>query len=127
MVGKIVIAAAAIAVAALLLVDIAGRANTNKLEAQGPRIDPFKLMLDAKDLPIEEWRYAKAVQEHRRSWFVTPLSRERGAKDPLSGAPLSREGGATGGGRGRALSSRPRRRAACKALMHGPRQRALRV
>jgi hypothetical protein len=56
MVGKIVIAAAAIAVAALLLVDIAGGANTNKLEAQGPRIDPFKLMLDAKDLPIEDWR-----------------------------------------------------------------------
>jgi len=32
----------------------AGWANTNKLEAQGPRIDPFKLMLDAKDLPIED-------------------------------------------------------------------------
>jgi hypothetical protein len=54
MVGKIVMVAAAIAVAALLLVDIAGWANTNKLEAQGPRIDPLKLMLDAKDLPIEE-------------------------------------------------------------------------
>ena len=54
MVGKIVIAAAPIAVAALLLVDVAGGANTSKLEAQGPRIDPFKLMLDAKDLPIEE-------------------------------------------------------------------------
>jgi len=54
MVGKLVIAAAAIAVAVLLLVDIAGWANTNKLEAQGPRIDPFKLMLDAKDLPMEE-------------------------------------------------------------------------
>ena len=54
MVGKIAIAAAASVVAALLLVNIAGWANPNKLEAQGPRIDPFKLMLDAKDLPIEE-------------------------------------------------------------------------
>jgi hypothetical protein len=54
LVGKIVIAAAAIVAVALLLVDIMGRANTSKLEAQGPRIDPFKLMLDAKDLPIEE-------------------------------------------------------------------------
>ena len=43
MVGKIAIAAAAIVIAALLLVNIAGWANPNKLEAQGPRIDPFKL------------------------------------------------------------------------------------
>ena len=48
---------AAIAVAALLLVGIAGWANTNAntnnlaLEAQGPRIDPLQIMMNAKNLP----------------------------------------------------------------------------
>ena len=49
---------AAIAVAALLLLGIAGWGNTNastkNLEASGPRIDPFQIMLDAKDLPTQE-------------------------------------------------------------------------
>jgi hypothetical protein len=50
---------AGIAVAAMLLVGIAGWANTNNLslalEAQGPRIDPLQMMREVKDLPIEEW------------------------------------------------------------------------
>jgi len=49
---------AAIAVAALLLLGIAGWANTNAnttdLEAPGPRIDPFQMMLNAKNLPAQE-------------------------------------------------------------------------
>jgi hypothetical protein len=49
---------AAIAVAALLLLGIAGwgntNANTKNLEAQGPRIDPFQIMLNAKNLPTQE-------------------------------------------------------------------------
>jgi hypothetical protein len=49
---------AAIAVAALLLLGIAGWGNTNastkNLEAAGPRIDPFQIMLNAKDLPTQE-------------------------------------------------------------------------
>ena len=49
---------AAIAVAALLLLGIAGWANTNAnttdLEAPGPRIDPFQMMLNAKNLPTQE-------------------------------------------------------------------------
>ena len=49
---------AAIAVAALLLLGIAGLANTNanttNLEAPGPRIDPFQMMLNAKNLPTQE-------------------------------------------------------------------------
>ena len=49
---------AAIAVAALLLLGIAGWANTNanttNLEASGPRIDPFQIMLNAKNLPSQE-------------------------------------------------------------------------
>ena len=48
---------AAIAVAALLLLGIAGwgntNANTKNLEA-GPRIDPFQMMLNAKNLPTQE-------------------------------------------------------------------------
>jgi len=43
---------AAIAVAVLLLLGIAGWGNTNastkNLEASGPRIDPFQIMLNAK-------------------------------------------------------------------------------
>jgi len=50
---------AGIAVAAMLLVGIAGWANTNNLslalKAQGPRIDPLQMMREVKDLPIEEW------------------------------------------------------------------------
>jgi hypothetical protein len=50
---------AAIAVAALLLLGIAGWANTNastkNLEAAGPRIDPFEIMLNAKNLPTQEF------------------------------------------------------------------------
>ena len=49
---------AAIAVAVLLLLGIAGWGNTNastkNLEASGPRIDPFQIMLNAKDLPAQE-------------------------------------------------------------------------
>jgi hypothetical protein len=49
---------AAIAVAALLLLGIAGwgntNANTKTLEAPGPRIDPFQMMLNAKNLPAQE-------------------------------------------------------------------------
>ena len=49
---------AAIAVAALLLLGIAGWGNTNantiNLEARGPRIDPFQIMLNAKNLPTQE-------------------------------------------------------------------------
>ena len=49
---------AAIAVAALLLLGIAGWGNTNadtkNLEAPGPRIDPFQMMLNAKNLPTQE-------------------------------------------------------------------------
>ena len=49
---------AAIAVAALLLLGIAGwgntNANTKNLEAPGPRIDPFQIMLNAKNLPAQE-------------------------------------------------------------------------
>ena len=49
---------AAIAVAALLLLGVAGWANTNanttNLEALGPRMDPFQIMLNAKDLPTQE-------------------------------------------------------------------------
>ena len=51
---------AAIAVAALLLLGIAGRGNTNantkNLEAPGPRIDPFQMMLNAENLPTQELR-----------------------------------------------------------------------
>jgi hypothetical protein len=49
---------AAIAVAALLLLGIAGwgntNANTKNLEAPGPRIDPFQMMLNVKNLPTQE-------------------------------------------------------------------------
>ena len=49
---------AAIAVAALLLLGIAGwgntNANTKNLEAPGPRIDPIQMMLNAKNLPTQE-------------------------------------------------------------------------
>ena len=49
---------AAIAVAALLLLGIAGwgntNANTKNLEAPGPRIDPFQIMLNEKNLPTQE-------------------------------------------------------------------------
>jgi hypothetical protein len=49
---------AAIAIAALLLLGIAGWGNTNastkNLEAAGPRIDPFQIMLNAKNLPTQE-------------------------------------------------------------------------
>lgn len=49
---------AAIAVAALLLLGIAGwgntNANTKDREAPGPRIDPFQMMLNAKNLPTQE-------------------------------------------------------------------------
>ena len=49
---------AAIAVAALLLLGIAGWGNTNAgtkdLEASGPQIDPFQMTLNAKDLPTQE-------------------------------------------------------------------------
>ena len=49
---------AAIAVAALLLLGIAGwgntNANTKNLEVPGPRIDPFQIMLNAKNLPTQE-------------------------------------------------------------------------
>jgi hypothetical protein len=49
---------AAIGVAALLLLGVAGWANTNantrNLEALGPRMDPFQIMLNAKDLPTQE-------------------------------------------------------------------------
>jgi hypothetical protein len=53
---------AAVAVAALLLLGIAGWANTNantnantkNLEALGPRINPFQIMLNAKNLPTQE-------------------------------------------------------------------------
>jgi hypothetical protein len=49
---------AAIAVAALLLLGITGwgdtNANTKNLEAPGPRIDPFQMMLNAKNLPTQE-------------------------------------------------------------------------
>ena len=49
---------ATIAVAALLLLGSAGWGNTNastkNLEAAGPRIDPFQIMLNAKNLPTQE-------------------------------------------------------------------------
>ena len=49
---------AAIAVAALLLLGIAGwgntNANTKNLEVSGPRIDPFEIMLNAKNMPTQE-------------------------------------------------------------------------
>jgi hypothetical protein len=49
---------AAIAIAALLLLGIAGWGNTNastkNLEAAGPRIDPFQIMLNAMNLPTQE-------------------------------------------------------------------------
>jgi len=49
---------AAIAVAALLLLGIAGwgntNANTKNLEVPGPRIDPFEIMLNAKNMPTQE-------------------------------------------------------------------------
>ena len=49
---------AAIAVAALLLFGIVGwantKANTENFEASGPRIDPFQIMLNAKNLPTQE-------------------------------------------------------------------------
>jgi hypothetical protein len=49
---------AAIAVAALLLLGIAGwgntNANTKNLEAPGPRVDPFQIMLNAENLPTQE-------------------------------------------------------------------------
>ena len=49
---------AAIAIAALLLLGIAGwgntNANTKNLEAPGPRIDPFQMMLNAENLPTQE-------------------------------------------------------------------------
>lgn len=49
---------AAIVVAALLLLGIAGwgntNANTKNLEAPGPRIDPFQMMLNAENLPTQE-------------------------------------------------------------------------
>lgn len=49
---------AAIAIAALLLLGIAGWGNTNastkNLEAAGPRIDPFEIMLNAKNMPTQE-------------------------------------------------------------------------
>ena len=49
---------AATAVAGLLLLGIAGwgniNANTKNLEAPGPRIDPFQMMLNAKNLPTQE-------------------------------------------------------------------------
>ena len=50
---------AAIAVAALLLLGIAvgnTNANTKNLEAPGPRIDPFQMMLNAENLPTQELR-----------------------------------------------------------------------
>jgi hypothetical protein len=46
--------------AAVILVGIAGWANTNAnsnnfpLEVQGPQIDPFQIMLTAKNLPSQE-------------------------------------------------------------------------
>ena len=50
---------AATAVAGLLLLGIAGwgniNANTKNLEAPGPRIDPFQMMLNAKNLPTQEF------------------------------------------------------------------------
>jgi hypothetical protein len=49
---------AAIAVAALLLLGIAGwgntNANTKKVEAPDSRMDPFQMMLNAKNLPTQE-------------------------------------------------------------------------
>jgi hypothetical protein len=49
---------AAIAVAALLLLGITGwgntNANTKNLEVPGPRIDPFEIMLNAKNMPTQE-------------------------------------------------------------------------
>ena len=49
---------ATIAVAALLLLGIAGWGNTNastkNLEASVPQIDPFQMTLNAKDLPTQE-------------------------------------------------------------------------
>ena len=49
---------AAIAVAALLLLGIAGwgdiNANTKNLEFPGLRIDPFQMMLNAENLPTQE-------------------------------------------------------------------------
>ena len=46
------------ATAALLLLGIAGwgstKASTNNLEASVPQIDPFQIMLNAKDLPTQE-------------------------------------------------------------------------
>ena len=49
---------AAIAVAALLLLGIAGwgntNANTKNVEAPGSRMDPFQMMLNAKNLPTPE-------------------------------------------------------------------------
>ena len=49
---------AAIAVGALLLLGIAGSGNTNantkNFGVPGPRIDPFQMMLNAKNLPAQE-------------------------------------------------------------------------
>jgi len=49
---------AAIAIAALLLLGIAGwgntNANTKNVEAPGSRMDPFQMMLNAKNLPTQE-------------------------------------------------------------------------
>ena len=49
---------ATIAVAALWLLGIAGwgntNANTKNLEVPGPRIDPFEIMLNAKNMPTQE-------------------------------------------------------------------------
>jgi hypothetical protein len=49
---------AAIAVAALLLLGIAGwgntNANTKNVEAPASRMDPFQMMLNAKNLPTQE-------------------------------------------------------------------------
>ncbi len=49
---------AAIAVAALLLLGIAGwgntNANTKNVEAPDSRMDPFQMMLNAKNLPTQE-------------------------------------------------------------------------
>jgi hypothetical protein len=51
---------AAIAVAALWFLGVAGWANTNANTStnttyfEGPRIDPFQIMLNAKNLPMQE-------------------------------------------------------------------------
>jgi hypothetical protein len=82
----------------MLLVGIAGWANTNNLslalEAQGPRIDPLQLMREVKDLPIEEWGYPRHI-EAKLDWLkannpnapaVTRLAEEEG-----DGRPQGRE------------------------------------